>query len=57
MIFTDRWDIEKEPVTVTGADAIAKAMAETEMDCFGPENATVRTGNGKIVEITRRYMP
>ncbi len=55
--FTDGWDIEKDPVTVTGEQAVAKAIAETGMDYFGPENTTIRTEGGKIVEINRYYMP
>ena len=57
VIFTDGWDIEKEPVTVTGAEAVAEAIASTEMDYFGPLNTTVRVEDGKIVEIIREYMP
>ena len=55
--FTDGWDIEKEPVTVTGAEAVAEAIAGTEMDAFIPQNTTVRVEGGKIVEIVRAYMP
>jgi ketosteroid isomerase-like protein len=55
--FTDGWDIEKEPVTVTGAEAVAEAIAGTEMDAFIPQNTTVRVEDGKIVEIIREYMP
>ena len=55
--FSDGWDIEKEPVTVTGAEAVAEAIAGTEMDAFIPQNTTVRVEDGKIVEIIREYMP
>ena len=55
--FTDGWDIEKDPVTVTGAEAVAAAIAGTEMDYFDPLNATVRVEGGKIVEIQRDYIP
>ena len=55
--FTDGWDIEKDPVTVTGAEAVAEAISTTEMDAFSPLNTTVRVEGGKIVEIVRAYMP
>ncbi len=55
--FTDGWDIEKDPVTVTGAEAVAEAITGAEMDAFIPENTTVRVESGKIVEIVRAYMP
>ncbi len=55
--FTDSWDIEKEPVTVTGAEEVAKAITESEMDYFSPLNAVIRVENGEIVEIIRTYMP
>lgn len=55
--FTDGWDIEKDPVTVTGADAVAEAIVATELDSFIPENTTVRVEDGKIVEIVRVYIP
>ena len=55
--FTDGWDIEKDPVTVTGAEAVAKAITGAEMDAFIPENTTVRVEDGRIVEIVRVYMP
>lgn len=55
--FTDGWNIEQEPVTVTGAEAVAEAIAATEMDTFIPENTTVRVEGGQIVEIIRVYIP
>ena len=55
--FTDGWDIEKDPVTVTGAEAVAEAITGAEMDAFIPENTTVRVEDGRIVEIVRAYMP
>ena len=55
--FTDGWDIEKEPVTVNGAAAVAEAIAGSEMDYFSPFNTTVRVEDGRIVEIIREYMP
>ena len=55
--FTDSWEIGKEPVTVTGAEEVAKAITESEMDYFSPLNAVIRVENGEIVEIIRTYMP
>ena len=55
--FTDGWDIENDPVTVTGAEAVAEAITGAEMDAFIPENTTVRVEDGRIVEIVRVYMP
>lgn len=55
--FTDGWDIEKEPVTVSGAEAVTEAVSGTEMDSFIPLNTTVCVEGGKIVEIVRAYMP
>ena len=55
--FTDGWNIEKEPLTVRGADAVAEAINGTDMDYFSPLNTTVRVEGGKIVEIVRAYMP
>ena len=55
--FTDGWDIEKDPVTVSGAEAVAEAINGTDMDSFMYYNTTVRVEDGKIVEIIRAYMP
>ena len=55
--FTDGWDIEKDPVTVSGAEAVADAITGTDMNYFSPLNTTVRVEGGKIVEIVRAYMP
>ena len=54
--FTDAWDIESEPVTVS-CDDIAKAMQDSGNDSFVPYNTTVRVEGGKVVEINRVYMP
>ena len=54
--FTDAWDIESEPVTVS-ADGIVEAMQTSENDWFVPYNTTVRIENGKVVEINRVYVP
>ena len=55
--FTDGWNIEKNPETTTGAEAVAGAITGTDMDYFSPLNTTVRVEGGKIVEIVRAYMP
>ena len=55
--FTDGWDIESEPEVITGADAVTKAIAGTEMEYFDPYCTAVRVENGKIVEIERWYTP
>ncbi len=55
--FTDGWDIESEPQVITGADAVTKAIAGTEMEYFDPYCTAVRVENGKIVEIERWYTP
>ena len=54
--FTDAWDIDSEPVTVTG-EAIADSIQNSPMDYFVPENTTVRIEGGKVVEINRVYVP
>ena len=55
--FTDGWNIEKEPLTVRGADAVAEAINGTDMDYFTCLNTTARVEGGRIVEIIRSYMP
>lgn len=55
--FTDGWDIEKEPATFTGADAVAEAIATSEFEYFDQYNTTVRFEGGKVVEITRVFTP
>ena len=54
--FTDAWDIENEPVTVTGADIVTTMQASAN-DWFVPYNTTVRIEGGKVVEINRVYVP
>ena len=55
--FTDNWDISKEPVTVSGAEAVAEEITGTAMDYFSPLNTNVRVEGGEIVEIVRKFMP
>ena len=54
--FTDAWDIDAEPVTVA-CDGIVEAMQASAFDYFSEYNTTIRVENGKVVEITRSYMP
>ena len=54
--FTDAWDIESEPVTVTGAE-IVTAMQTSTNDYFVRYNTTVRIEGGVVVEINRVYVP
>ena len=55
--FTDGWDIEREPMTVTGVDDVAEAISATEMDAFIPQNTTLRVEDSKVMEIVRVYIP
>lgn len=55
--FTDGWNIDQEPVTATGAEAVAEAIHGTDMDSFICLNTTVRVEGGKVVEIVRAFMP
>ena len=54
--FTDAWDIEKAPVTVSGED-IVEAIQTSENEYFVAHNTTVRVEAGKVVEINRVYVP
>ena len=54
--FTDAWDIESDPVTVT-YDGIVEAMQSSVNDWFVPYNTTVRIEGGKVMEINRVYVP
>ena len=42
---------------MSGADAVAEAVSETDMDFFIYLNTKVRVENGEIVEIIRVYIP
>ena len=55
--FTDGWNIDAEPLTVTGAAEVEKAIRESENDAFNAYNTTLRIEGGSIVEINRRYVP
>lgn len=62
--FNDSYDIDaealtngKEPVTATGIEAVTKAIMESENDSFYDHNTEFVIQNGKVVEITRRFVP
>lgn len=57
VVFTDGWDIEKDPVTVEGVEAVAKAIMESENDSFDEYNTELVIEGGKVVEINRHYVP
>ena len=57
VVFTDGWDIEKDPVTAEGLEAVTAAIQGSKNDAFYCHNTTVRFENGKVVEIIRRYVP
>lgn len=55
--FTDGWDIERDPVTVSGIEAVTAAIQESDNDAFDCYNTEIRLEGGQIVEIVRRYVP
>lgn len=55
--FTDAWNLEVDPVTYSGAEEVAKAIAGTDFEYFDQLNTTIRVENGKIVEISRIFTP
>ena len=55
--FTDAWDIDGEPVTVTGDQAIVQAVTESEGPGFNGDNTTVKVADGQIVSLRRGYTP
>lgn len=57
VVFTDGWDIEKDPVTAEGIEAVTAAIQGSENDAFDSHNTTVRLEDGRVVEIIRRYVP
>ena len=56
-MFTDGWDIGKDPVTVSGMEAVTKAIAESGDDSFDPYSTEMRFVDGRIAEINREYVP
>lgn len=57
VVFTDSSDIDSEPLTVTGAKAVAKAIVESGDEFFDEYCATVTVEGGKVVAIDRVYTP
>lgn len=57
VVFTDGWDIEKAPVTVTGIEDVIKAIAASENDSFDQYSTQMCFEDGRIAEITRSYVP
>ena len=57
VVFRDGWDIEREEMTVEGAEEVARAIIESENEFFDAYNTTVRIESGKVVEIIRTYNP
>lgn len=62
--FTDSYDIDadamrngKQPLTATGIEAVTAAIMASEHDSFDADNTRVTIEDGKVVEITRRYVP
>ena len=64
MTFTDKWDLDlaaieagREPLNVTGIEAVTKAIMESENDSFNELNTELVIENGKVVDIARCYTP
>ena len=57
VVYTDGWDIEKDPVTVTGVEAVTAAIAESEDEYYDPYSTEMRFVDGRIAEINREYVP
>ena len=62
--FTDRWDIDmaafeegRQPVTASGIEAVTQAIQESENDSFYEHSTEIVIKDGRIVEITRDYVP
>jgi len=55
--FVDSWDIDAKPVTVTGAEEVAKAIAAADGPSFFEYNTEVTLKDGRIVEIHRDFIP
>ena len=53
----DSWNIDAEPVTAEGIEAVTDAIMVSELDAFDYLNTEIRLEGGKIVEIIRRYNP
>ena len=55
--FSDGWDIEKAPVTVSGIEAVTAAITGSGDDSFDPYSTQMCFVDGKIAEINREYVP
>ena len=55
--FNDSWDIEKEPVTANGIEAVSNAIMASENRDFYEHNTELVIEGGKVVEINRQYVP
>lgn len=53
----DSWDIDGEPVTATGIEAVTQAIMASENDSFDEYNTELIIEGGKIAEINRHYVP
>ena len=57
VVFEDAWDIESDPVTVTGAADVAAAIADSENEFFDQYNTVITIEGGVITHINRNYVP
>ena len=62
--FVDKWDLDmaaieegRKPLTATGIEEATKAIMESENDSFYELNTQVVIKDGKVVEITRSFIP
>lgn len=47
----------REALTASGIEAVTKAIMESKSDSFNELNTKITFKDGKVVEITRRYIP
>lgn len=57
VMFTDAWNIEADPVTAEGIEAVTEAILSSDNDSFFEYNTTLRLEGGKVAEINRRFIP
>ena len=62
--FVDKWDLDieaieagRKPLTATGIEDVTKAIMASENDSFFELNTEIVIEDGKIVNITRSFMP
>ena len=55
--FTDSSDLESEPVTVTGIEAVTQAIMASQNDSFYPDNTDIVIEGGQITQINRIFVP